>query len=434
MNEVLITGSEILVACEKVSTQAEVTGISRRYNSLQFGPDNSVPGAGERTGWGLRMTRNGKLGVSGEWGIINPFRLVDKTIGSCRYGPETLFDFPAEPHVPAAPAKNDLEAITHESVHGYLNTLQNKIKEIHPLANLSARIQWGEDSFAILNSCGLLGSYSKAVVSSSFSVTIPTDNGLLQSGYFLKTTDSLPVMSSVLDMIILPDHRKGLIATGIAGRKNVVFSPVAFSMLLQAIRTGISGKLLAEGASPLATMEGKQVLAKSLTIRDLPHLGSCAASVPFDSEGIPTQDKTLFEGGIFNGFLHDLRSAAQCNAISTGSSGRNLGEHSRPVCTNLTVDPSMDGSTNTLAETGSGILVTSILSAGGGNAASGSFTFDCGRTYVFRRGEIQGFYHGCVLSGNVYDVLSKVNTLGSMQYRVGTDLLPFISLNDISVR
>ncbi len=434
MKEVFMTGSEILVACEKVSTQAEVTGINRRYKSFQFSPGKSIPGIGERTGWGLRMTRNGKLGVSGEWGIINPFRLVDKTISSCRYGPDTLFNFPEESPASEVPAANNLEAITHESVHDYLNTLQNKIKETHPLANLSARIQWGEDSFAVLNSCGLLGSYSKAVVSSSFSVTIPTDNGLLQSGYFLRTTDSLPVMSFVLDMLVLPDYRKDLISTGIAGRKNVVFSPVAFSMLLQAVRTGVSGKLLLEGASPLAAMEGKQVLGKSLTVRDLPHLNSCAASVPFDSEGIPTQDKTLFEEGVFTGFLHDLRSAAQCNTVSTGSSGRNLGEHSRPVCTNLTVDPSTNGSVNTLSETGSGILVTSILSAGGGNAASGSFMFDCGRTYVFRRGEIQGFYHGCVLSGNVYDVLSKVNAVGSRQYRVGTDLLPFISLNDISVR
>ncbi|MCK5131932.1 MAG: TldD/PmbA family protein [Candidatus Sabulitectum sp.] len=434
MREAFMTGSEILVACEKVSTEAEVTGIKRCYKSLEFTPGSSIPGSGERTGWGLRMARNGKLGVSGEWGIIDPFRLVDKAIGSCRYGPAALFSFPEDSPESEVTMASGLSSLTHDEVHIYLNDVQTRIKEIHPLATLSARVQWGRDSFIIMNSCGLSGSYSKTTASSSFSVTLPSDAGLLQSGYSLNTTDSLPLMNDVFDMLMLPIHSDGLNPLSAAGRKNAVFSPDAFSLLLQAVRAGVSGKLLAEGASPLATMEGKQVLANLLTIRDLPRLSSGAASAPFDSEGIPTADKTLFEDGVFTGFLHDLGSAAECGVKSTGSSGRNLGEHSKPVCTNLLVDPAMEGSVNTLTETGSGILVTSILSAGGGNAASGSFTLDCGRVYLFRRGEIQGYCDGCVLSGNVYDALSKVTAVGSRQYRIGTNLLPFISLESISVR
>ncbi len=434
MNEVFMTGSEILVACEKVSTEAEVTGVRRQYKSLEFGPSSSISGSGERIGWGLRMTRNGKLGVSGEWGMIDPFRLVDKTISSCRYGPTTLFSFPENSPELETALTGNLKTITHDTVSDYLSTLQDRIRKIHPLASLTARVQWGENSFAIMNSCGLSGSYSKTTTSSRFSVTLPTDTGLLQSGYSLNTTDSLPVMNDVLDMLMLPIHSDGLNSLSAAGRKNVVFSPAAFSLLLQAVKAGVSGKLLAEGASPLAAMEGKQIIGNLLTIRDLPRLLSGAATAPFDSEGIPTRDKTLFEDGVFAGFLHDLRSAAECGTESTGSSGRNLGKHSKPVCTNLAVDPALEGSVNTLAETGSGILVTGILSAGGGNAASGSYMLDCGRVYQFRRGEIQGYHDGCVLSGNVYDALSKVTAVGSRQYRVGTDLLPFISLNSISVR
>lgn len=434
MREVLMTGSEILVACEKVSTEAEVTGINRRYKGIEFTPTNSIPGSGERTGWGLRMIRNGKIGVSGEWGVIDPFRLVDKVIGSCRYGPAALFRFPEESPESDRTITGDLTAMTHDMVHIYLTDLQTRIKDIHPLAALSARIQWGEDSFVIMNSSGLRGSYSKTTVSTSLWVTLPSDTGLLQSGYSLNTTDSLPVMNDVLDMLLLPIHTENFDSLNAVGRKKVVFSPMAFSLLLQAVRTGVSGKLLAEGASPLAGSEGKQVLSNLLTIRDLPRLNSGPSSAPFDSEGIPTRDKALFEDGVFAGFLHDLGSAAECGAESTGSSGRNIGEHSKPICTNLTVDPSINGSVNTLEETGSGILVTSILSAGGGNAVSGSFTLDCGRVYLFRRGEILGYYDGCVLSGNVYDALSRVTAIGSRQYRSGTDLLPFISLDGISVR
>ena len=98
------------------------------------------------------------------------------------------------------------------------------------------------------------------------------------------------------------------------------------------------------------------------------------------------------------------------------------------------MNPASDGSHNTLSETGSGILIPHILSAGGGNTHSGDFIFDCGRVYIFKRGEIQGFYDSCVLSGNVYQALAEVNLLGSKKYKSGTDLLPFISLGGISVR
>jgi len=435
VKETAMTGSEILVACEKVSTEAEVTGIKRSYRSLEYSPENCIPGSGERTGWGLRMVRNMKLGVAGEWGMIDPFRLVDKVIGSCRYGSEAVFNFPENsPEYDFPPDDDELKQMTHEQVRDYLDQLQEEVRRIHPHAALSARIRWGDNSIFIMNSRGLHGSYKKTTSHSTFAVSLPSDNGLIQSVYTLNTAGNLPALDRVIDMLMLPLQQGDIKTTGTSGRKNVVLSPVAFSLLLQAVRAGVSGKLLAEGASPLAGMEGKQVVGSKLTIRDLPGLGSGAANAPFDSEGVSTTDKTLFENGIFTGFIHDLESGALCGVKSTGSSGRNLGEHSKPVCTNLAVDPCISGSVTTLDETGSGILVTSILSAGGSNAASGSFVFDCGRVFVFRRGEIQGYRDGCVLYGNAYDALSKTSFIGSRQYRSGTDLLPFISIEGLSVR
>jgi predicted Zn-dependent protease len=434
MNETLTTGAEILAACEKVSTDGEVTGVHRTYSSLEYCPGKSVPGSGERTGFGLRIIRNGKLGVSGEWGIAKPFSLLEKAIGNCRYGEEALFSFPSDSPESGSSTGSELENLTHDDVLIYLHELQAQIRNIHPSACLSAGIQWGQDSFVVMNSAGLRGSYSKTRASTRFSVTLPSDTGLLQSGYTIETTAALPLLSDAVTVLMLPLHPDGLDSLSAVGRKKVVFSPVAFSLLLQAIRTGVSGKLLAEGASPLSKLEGTQVISSLLTVRDLPNLQTGAASAPFDSEGVSTYDKTLFEDGVFTGFLHDLGSAAECGVNSTGSSGRNIGEHSRPVCTNITVDPSLNGSLNTIAETGSGILVTSILSAGGGNAVSGNFALDCGRVLLFRRGEIHGYCDGCVLTGNVYDVLSGVIALGSRQFRCGMDLLPFISLDGISVR
>lgn len=434
MGNLAMKGSEILVASEKVSNQAEVTGIQREFKRVNYKHDNSLHSSGISTGWGLRIIRNNKIGISAEWGMIDSFRLVDKAIGNCRYGPKAIFNLPEK----IAKAKRITNApffdMRHNQVQNYLNELESRLQLIHSRAKLTASLEWGRESYIIQNSKGLANSYSRNKATADFSVTLPTDNGLLHSAYSLSSTDALPDANDIVDMLLLPLHAKNLSQIDISGKQKVVLAPQAFSVLLQAIRIGVSGKSLAEKSSPLLACENKQVISEYLTIKDQPRLEGGASSVPFDSEGISTKNKTLFQRGVFNGFIHDLNSAALCNEESTGSSGRNLGEHSRPICTNLIVNAASDGSHNTLAETGSGILIPHILSAGGGNTHSGDFIFDCGRVYIFKRGEIQGFYDSCVLSGNVYKTLSQVNALGSKQYKCGTDILPFISVSGISVR
>lgn len=380
------------------------------------------------------MMRNGKLGVAGQWGSVRPFELVERAVGSCRYGPDAGFSFPGDSPETSRDLPDSLSATDSDVVCDYLSDLLAGVRSLVQGASLTARISWGTDGFILLNSNGLRGEYTKSRASTTLSVTVPTERGLLQSGCTIETSCSLPSLRDAVELLTLPLIHRGLTAGEAVGRKRVVLSPAAFSVLLQGIKTGVSGRLLAMGGSPLAALEGKQVLSDKLTLRDMPGLSNGAASAPFDSEGIPSVDKPLFDKGVFVGFLHDLHSAYQCGGHSTGSSGRNLGEHSRPVCTNIVADPSPDASDYALQETGSGLLVTDILSAGGGDRSSGYFTFDCGRAYLFRRGEICGYYDGCVIAGNVYDALSGIITMGGKQYRTGSDLLPFVSLDGISVR
>ena len=429
-----MTGSEILSACGKVSSNAEVSGIEREYRSVEFNPVNTVCTTGSRSGWGLRMTRNGKLGVAGQWGPVRPFELVERGIASCRYGPDADFPFPDESPETRREIPDSLSATDHDGVCHYLQDILTGINKLVPGASLTARISWGDDTFHLLNSQGLRGSYSKSRAFATLSVTVPSDRGLLQSGVNVETSCSLPSVSDLVEILTLPLLFRDVEPGEAVGRKRVVLAPSAFSLLLQGIKTGVSGRLLAMGGSPLESLAGSKVLSEKLTLRDMPELSNGAASAPFDSEGTPSRDKFLFENGVFKGFLHDLHSAFLCGAETTGNSGRNLGEHSRPVCTNLVADVSPEVSKYTLEETGSGLLVTDILSAGGGDRSSGQFNFDCGRAYLFRRGEICGYYDGCVITGNVYDALSRVITMGGKQYRTGSDLLPFVSLDGISVR
>lgn len=434
MNMLSATANTLIRESGSVSSASEVTGLSRTYLSIDHNPVRTVRGSGERYGWGLRIIRNGKLGVAGEWGDIAPSALAERAIASCRYGPGAIFELPSCRPESFFPMEEELSALDHDGAMDYIKDIGLRLRRAVPGALLSVRMNWGNDEILLLNSRGLAASYSKTRAASVFSVSLPSHDGLLQSSCSVDTSGVLPKPDDVAETLALPLEGHGVPASSIVGRKNIVLAPQAFSVMLQAVRAGVSGELLAQGASPLASFKGKAILHPLLTIRDLPSLRSGAASAPFDSEGVPACDKTLFEAGVFTGFVHDLHSAALCGTESTGNSGRNLGEHSRPVCTNITVDPSPSASSDTLAETGSGVLVTSILSAGGGDAASGNYTFDCGRVFLFRRGEIYGVCDGCVLTGNVWETLSRVIALGGRQYRSGSNILPFVSLESVSVR
>lgn len=429
-----VSGIEILAACEEVSTAAEVTGITREYNSLEYGPVCTVPGSGVRFGWGIRMVRNGKLGVAGQWGGASPFELVERCIGSCRYGPECGFSFTGSSQEIAAESTGNIASLPTDQVLDYLSSLQDSITSSLPGASLKASAAWGTDCFMLMNSTGFAGEYLKERLSVSLSATLPTDTGLLQSGCTFETSGSLPSAAEVLEVLLLPMAGESMPSCELVGRKKAVFAPGAVSILLQGLKAGVSGRLLAMGRSPLEEMAGKKVLSDMITVRDMPELPDGAASAPFDSEGTATSNRVLFEAGTFKGFIHDLHSASLCGTETTGSSGRNLGEHSRPVCTNLVLDTCEGNTSNLLKETGTGILVSEVLSAGGGDAASGHFSFDCGRVYLLRKGEIAGYSDGCVITGNVYDALSRVIAVGGRGFRTGSDVLPFLALDGIAVR
>ncbi|PIE51538.1 hypothetical protein CSA37_11050 [Candidatus Fermentibacteria bacterium] len=425
---------KILNTCEKVADQAEVTGIQRNYKSVDMNPVRCVFGSGSMYGNGLRMIRNGRLGAAGQWGPVSHFELVERAIGSCRYGPKALIDLPSASSASPAAKPSTLLKLTHEEAAEYLWGIQSRIRESFPEALLSAELKWGTDNIFLANSKGLTASHTRYFTGNRLSVTMPSPDGLLQTGCSVDTTMELPDPDALVETLSLPLTASRLHKGEVVGRKHVVLSPAAFSIMLQALRAGVSGRLLARGASPLAGMEGKKVISDKLTVRDMPCLDTGGSSTPFDSEGIPAFNKILFKDGEFVDFIHDLSSAAETGAESTGNSGRNIGEHSRPVCTNIVVDSSSESSANLLSETGTGILVTNILSAESGNAASGHFVFDCGRVHLFRHGEIYGYYDGCVLTGNVYDSLSRVTDVGKLQYRTNDDLLPFVSLEGVSVR
>lgn len=424
---------KILETLTQFSTQAEVNWLVRRRNSLLFGKGTSVYGSGTVTSYSVRIQRNGKAGTAGSEGGSHPTLIAESAISSARTGPDFTWDLPSdspstENFLNRGKLPDSAEAL------GFMRDLASCAEAAFPGTLLSARMSWGRDGVGMINSRGCVGEYVRNRVRVDATVSSATESGLYRRSSHFEGT-CLPDPATALQWLFPALSSAGVPAETVVGRKTVLFAPPALGVLLQAVRTGVSGRVLLDGASWLAGKTGEGVLSPLLTIREMPLHEYGASSAPFDSEGIPTSNKALFRNGVFKGFVFDLASGCESGLPSTGNAGKNLGGHPMPVCTNITVDTGSGGTMEEMTgRIGNGVLVSGILSAEGSDAAGGGMLLDCGTAWSIIGGEIAGRLENCLISGSAYDILQSVCEVGGVQHCTGTDFLPFVTAEGVRIR
>ena len=102
------------------------------------------------------------------------------------------------------------------------------------------------------------------------------------------------------------------------GRHDVVLEPLAVSTLVGFLAyMGFGGRAIAEGRSPFSGKQGQRIAGEHVTIFD-DALSPDTLGLPFDFEGTPKRRVDLILDGVFQGGVHDRRSAKMVGAESTG--------------------------------------------------------------------------------------------------------------------
>ena len=92
----------------------------------------------------------------------------------------------------------------------------------------------------------------------------------------------------------------------------VLFMPRAVSsVLLGPFLSGINGKTVLQGSSPLGGRIGEQVFDERLSIVDDPTLPLKPPSRSYDDEGVPSRRQFLVEDGALRTILYELQSASK---------------------------------------------------------------------------------------------------------------------------
>ena len=219
-----------------------------------------------------------------------------------------------------------------------------------------------------------------------------------------------------------------------SGRMPVLFSPTGALVLGLPLMEGINGKNVYKGISPMAGKVGKKLFDAKLTLVDDGTLDGKFGSAAYDDEGVPHLRNILIGEGVLNGFLYDLKTAAQSGVESTGNGSRGLFNQPNPAPTNLIIAPGETPLAEMIAGIDEGLLVEEVLGLGQGNVLSGAFSNPIALGFKIEKGEIVGRVKDVSIAGNVYDVLQHIAAVSRESEWIYTNFnAPYILLEEMNV-
>jgi len=215
----------------------------------------------------------------------------------------------------------------------------------------------------------------------------------------------------------------------------VIFTPSAVAdLLLEPLLEGFNGTNIAQGSSPLIEKLNTQILDPRFTLWDDPTIPYIPGSSAFDGEGVPCNRLPLIQKGVIENFIFDLQTAGQTGVRSTGNARRGLGSQPKPDSSVLIIDPGETTFNEMIEGYSTALIVESFLGAGQGNALGGDFSANVLLGYAVENGKVIGRVKDTMVAGNVYNILRKLDGIGSeSEWVEGFLSTPALSCTGVSV-
>lgn len=215
-------------------------------------------------------------------------------------------------------------------------------------------------------------------------------------------------------------------------KTNVILHPFAFSDLLDnTFVPSIDADNVQKGRSNLIDKLGEQIAAENVSIIDDGLLEGGIETGMSDDEGVASQRTNVIKDGVFNSYLYDSYTAGKDNVKSTGNGTRGSYFSTPSVGTrNFIVDVA---GTDIIEDTDEGIYINTVIGAHTANGISGDFSVEARNAFTIKDGMIDKPIKSLMISGNMFDMLKKINGAGTDIRKVGSTVTPSIRIPDMSI-
>ena len=427
--QVLAAALERADAAEVMAQRGETTTVQFENNRLKYVMTRA------NLGVGVRVIHEGRIGFSCTTDIADPTEVVRHAIDSAAFGQEAAFEFPGPAdtgspavHDPSVPAFSVADAIAQcRGAIGRLLAYDDAL-------DCAAGADMTESGTCLMNSAGLAREISTTAFDiGGYALRVEEDGSLLHTGEGAEWRALKPDMDEHVDKIIERLEQAKRVARLKPERMPVVFPPSALDLVMSSILANTGGKTHQKGVSRLIDKVGERVLGEGITILDDPLVDFAPGSAPFDGEGLPTQRRAIFQGGVFQGFCYDLQTAGLMKTAPTGSGFRGYSSQPGPGHANIRLRPGDVPAAQLLADVDRGLLVYDVLGGGQSNVLAGEFAVNVELGFLIEHGEVVGRAKDVMLAGNAFEAFNDVRALSMETEWHGAEEYPTVCLNNLSV-
>ncbi len=211
----------------------------------------------------------------------------------------------------------------------------------------------------------------------------------------------------------------------------VVFDPLVARSLVGHIFSAVNGDAVWRKASFLAESMGRQVASPCVTVIDDSTLPGLFGTSPFDSEGVPARRTVVIENGVLASWLLNTYNARKLGLKTTGNAARGISGNPGTGHGNLFIAPGAQTPQQIIAGVKNGIYVTELLGSGV-NIVNGDYSRGAAGIWI-ENGELTWAVHEITISGNLRDMLERIEAVGSdLEFR-GSVACPTLLIGEMTV-
>lgn len=366
-------------------------------------------------GLNLRVCFNGKNGYAYTEAYENAGALALKAIdnaraientddnpmqGKCEYPRITQFEHPVESMSPAEKIEF-AKKIERETL-----AYDERVSKLY-----AVYISTGVRTLHIHNTLGLEADSSGK---HSFGTVMPIlkSGDELQEGYDMAFGKDILDYGKLIKNSVERAAAKFNASSVESGKYRVLIENEAMCDLLSVFSSIFCADTMQKGLSLLKGMEGKAVASDMVTILDDPfEAGNPRA---FDAEGVPSVATEVVRAGVFTSALHNLKTAAKANVVSTSNAGRSDAAARVDVSpSNLYIVPGEKSFDELITELGSGLIITELDGLHAGvDSVSGDFSLSA-RGRLVENGRIVRSVNQITCAGNFLSMMKDILAVGS---------------------
>ncbi len=188
----------------------------------------------------------------------------------------------------------------------------------------------------------------------------------------------------------------------------VIFSNEMFSDILNVFSSIFSGEAAYRNMTSLKTKVKEQIFDSKINLINDPLHLNAFFKVPFDDEGVACKKRYVVDKGVFTGFNHNLKTAKLFNTEPTGN-----GFGGGIQMSNFVLEPGVTSLEEMIKGIDDGVLITDLIGLHAGvKTISGEFSLQASGQKI-ENGKIVHPVKMIVVSGNFFEMMNKVITLGS---------------------